>query len=296
MRPLAVILRSAALTVLCLAALALPAHRAFAQITGPPQSNQDRVPYSGGGVTTLLPGGGQHIQFGNGAPVARPVGGPSDSEFSATVEFETWKNDIASGVFRGNRQTILAGYTKSQGNNEVGVILPFEFLDISGVKRASKFDDTEVTFRRYSYDETDPTSSTTVYGVKVMLPTGSLRDGIGLGKWGIGPTVTVSKPMGKSLYYVGGNYTILQKKASDFLKDTYFVWLGGITQLQPKTSVQYELTKFRSANGDGRDNFRVLVGPRFAVSPTAGVQVNIKQELQAGSKDTTVSVGYSNRI
>ena len=226
----------------------------------------------------------------------RPVGGPTAAEFSTNLEFESWKTDSGSGVMKGNRQTVLAGYNKSTGNNELAIVLPYEFLDISGIQKADRFSDAEVSLRHYTYSASDPTSTTVVYGLKFILPTGSMGDGIGLGRWGVGPTATVSKPCGHSLVYLGGNYLLLNKTAFDQLVNPYFVWIGDVTQLNPTTNLQVELTKFRSPGAQGRDNMRILVGPRFSISPTAAVQVNVKQELQAGGKDTTISIGYSNRI
>lgn len=257
---------------------------------------QDLVPVIGAGGTTTTFAGGSGIDYTGSAPIMRPHGAPNDSEFSAAVEFETWKTDVPASIVRGNRQTILAGYSKARANDEIVAILPYQFLHVNGFLNTNHLDDSEITYRRYSFDATDPSSTTVVYGAKLILPTGDVNKRIGLGRWGLAPTVTVSKPCGKSLYYIGGNYTFLEKKSGDPYASPYFIWIGGVTQLQPKTSLQYEATKFRSASGGGVDYFRILVGPRFQITPTAGIQVNLKQELQAGSKSTVISIGYSRRM
>jgi hypothetical protein len=259
-------------------------------------AQQHYAPSYGAGVTTLQPGGGQNVTFDKNGPVARPVSGLTASEFSTTVEFESWKNDPTGGIMRGDRQTIIAGYTKSHGNDEISALLPYQFLEVKGLTRVNRFDDSEVTWRRYKYDASDPSSLTTVYGVKAIVPTGAPFTGVGIGRWGIGPTATISKPVSKALLYVGGSYTFLDKVSGDNTKDPLFAWVGAVAQLSPTASAQLELTKFRSPNNNGQDNLRLLVGPRFAISPTASFQVNLKQELQQKSKDTTISIGYSNRI
>ncbi|HEY3330950.1 MAG TPA: hypothetical protein VGK19_13065 [Capsulimonadaceae bacterium] len=280
--------------VVLAALVAMFGKAAMAQSTGPVIT--DRIPTIGMGVTTQLPGGGQSLTYSSPVLSARPMGAPNDGEFSAVMEFEGWHNDAGHGINKGDRQTILTGYTKAMGNNEIAAILPYEFLHVPGITTGSSFDDSEITFRHYSFDETDPSSLTTVYGAKLIVPTGSPNKFIGVGRWGLAPTVTVSKPRGNSLFYVGGNYTFIARKSGDILGNPYFLWLGGVTRVQPKTTVQYELTKFRAANGDGLTYTRIMVGPRFAVTPTAGIQVNLKHELEAGSHSTVLSIGYSNRM
>lgn len=290
--------------IMTLGALLLTGVRVHAQSAA---SSNDYAPTRGGGLTTTTVAGGVHIDFpGTGAtttkpgdPVLkmRPGGGLGMSEFSASVEFESWKDDLGAGVNKGNRQTILTGYTKELNpNTEVSAILPYQFIHVNGIGQSDRFDDAEVNYRHYSFDATDPSSLTTVYGLKVVLPTGSAGDLIGLGRWGIGPSATTSKPCGKSLLYVGGNYTLLARKSGDSLTNPYMFWLGGVSQIQPKTSLQYEATWFKSDDAKGTNYLRVLVGPRFAITPTASIQVNLKQELQAKSKSTIISIGYSNRM
>jgi hypothetical protein len=64
-----------------------------------------------------------------------------------------------------------------------------------------------------------------------------------------------------------------------------------VTQINPRWGVQYELSHFNSVTNEKYT--RLLVGPRYQLTPTRSLQLNFRQELQAAGNPRSLSLGFS---
>ena len=234
---------------------------------------------------------------GQGAP---HFGTPSASQVSASAEFEKWGTD--GKRYGGNRSTYLLTYDRDlKPGIEGQIILPYQRLHINpGFKlpAADGFADTEVDVRKYIVNAKNPDAVNFVASLRGFIPTGNWERGIGLHQWGIGPSVIASKPFGNTLGYTGLGYTYSQRYTPHLLTgfkpdnfSPWYYWVGGSTQINQRWGGQAELLGFVSNNGE--QYLRGLIGARFAITPSMGLQLNYKQEFRAAGKAQTLSIGWS---
>jgi hypothetical protein len=253
-------------------------------------------------------GNGFDYGTGNGEPGLQSVGdkkaphfgSASASQVSASAEFEKWGAD--KNRFAGNRTTYLLSYNRQlRPDLEVQAIAPYQRLHINpgfNENAADGFADTELDARKYITNSKDANAPEIVASLRGFLPTGNWEKGIGLHQWGIGPSVLVSKPYNNTLGYAGLGYTwstTYHTHAAFSFPTTnaspWYYWVGGATQWAPQWMSQVEMLGF-TAN-DGEEYLRGLVGVRYGITPSMGVQVNYKQEFRAPGKAQTLSIGWS---
>ena len=226
--------------------------------------------------------------------VLKPVS-VSAADWSSSTELETWS---ASGLRTrsGSRFTTLFGYTRGlTTSSEFALNIPWQTINITGLQSQNGVGDTELTYRKYISNSENLSAPTYVLSGKAYLPTGDYQKGLGVGRFSYGASGTASKPFfTNTLGYLGCGYTLMGKPANTDLKNVLYYWLGANTQLSPRWTMQYELVKFNSPQNEA--NTRLLLGGRYLLTPTAGLQFNVKRELQADGRSTTVSIGYSSRF
>lgn len=254
-------------------------------------------------------GAGLDRGSGNGEPnvvVSGAKGGapkfntPSASQVSASMEFEKWGSHNANlgGRIAGNRNTYIMSYSRTiTPDVQAEIIAPYQRLKLQDTKAAEGFSDTELALRKYFVNTTDPAAPTIVASARVFLPTGNAEKGIGTHALGYGPSVLISKPYNNTLGYAGIGYTYIQKYSHlpfptglHYISPWYY-WAGGATQIKPQWMTQYEVMAFNSPI----DQFyiRALIGLRYSITPSMGIQVNYKKELRADGKAETLSIGWS---
>lgn len=259
-----------------------------------PTPTAAELPGVGGGVDAVAANGGQEIRVIDGRPRVQPEGARSD--WSSNAQIETWGSGGRRGV-SGTRASTLIGYTRGLSpTSEVAITVPMHAVSLGGgYGDNSGIGDTEVAYRYVFCDPEAPDGPTVTLSGRLYLPTGSYRQGTGLGKLGFGPSLAVAKPVGRAtLAYGGLGYTAVGQPSGASPRNVVCVWLGGFTALAPRWSVQYEAVRFNSPSEE--QYLRALVGVRYALTPTRGLQINLKQELQADGKPTAVTLGYSARM
>lgn len=253
----------------------------------------------GGGTEYIQPNDNIPITTGTGGtPLMRPTA-PSAADLTTAVEYEHWSGEGVRGA-PGSRRILLFNYVRGlSGDKEISATVPIMKV-ITGVGSAAGVGDLELNLRKYIYDKQDEKSVTWIPNLKLFLPTSTNSNaGLAQNDFCFGPSLTVSKPFGGStLAYAGLGYTFMNGSIGGFggsrPKDIFMQWLGGTTQFNPKWGLQYEVVHFNSTTDE--DFTKLLIGPRINLSPTRGIQVTVKKELQADGKSTSISLGYSSRF
>jgi hypothetical protein len=241
-----------------------------------------------------LAGGGfsQQSLMGNlkGGKMATRRPDPAAPELNVWLDYEAWDGEGRRGV-DGHRFTVLANYTWGlDEDSEISVTLPYQRLSLTTFDTKSGLNDTEVAYRRYVADQEDPQAPTYVVSGRVLLPTGDADKGIGLGEFSAGVSAMVTKPLGRSLGYCGVGYTFFGELEDADTENAFNAFLGGMTPVGKQMWTQYDLSHFASPFGEAYT--RLLLGLRRMLTPTAGIQLNLRQEFQADGDSRSVSLGY----
>ena len=243
-------------------------------------------PLGGGATLTPQPATGA-------APNFRPLGN-AVGEVNFSLQGETWSGQ-GNRVESGTRVSELNNYTRGLPQDfEVAVTVPFEWLNYFG--GSTGFGDTEIAVRKYLYDPNSTSGTTVVASGKIYLPTGDINRGTGIGRFSGGASVMAARPFGsRTQGYAGVGYNIVGQPSGFSVNNVLYYWAGGVTGLSPRWATQYEINHFNSAVAN-EGYTRLTVGLRRQLTPTRGVQVSIKQELQADGHSTTLGLGYSARV
>ncbi|MDH7569277.1 MAG: transporter [Armatimonadota bacterium] len=281
----------ALLGALAIAALCVPAS---AQ-TQPWEQWENKETAFGGGVDTIVSNGGQTVRVIDGRPTIRPL--PAQSDFSTALEYETWSGEGRRSV-DGHRTTLLLGYTRGLSpTNEFALTVPLQQVKVSGYVDETGIGDVELAMRHFFYNPQAENGPTVVLSGKVFLPTGDADKAIGLGEFSYGASLNGTLPVGAAgltSAYAGVGYTVVGEPSGVDLKNVLYYWAGGITQMAPRWNLQYEALRFNSPANEKYT--RALLGVRYGLTPSAGLQFNVKREFQADGNPTTISIGYSSRL
>ncbi len=225
---------------------------------------------------------------------------PSAADISTAVEYETWGAD-GKRTQGGYRVSTILGYTRGLTEEaEIGLRIPVQRVRVGDTLNVAHLGDIEFDISRYFMAPNDAKrpGPTVVFTGKAYLPTGRLDMGIGSGEFSYGASMTCAQSCVtgavSSLLYAGAGYTFSGQPDFVRLNDIFYCWAGAASQITDYWMIQYEGIHFNSLIGEHYT--RGQVGLRYKLTPTAGLQFNLKREFQADGNAFTFSFGYSSRM